>query len=563
MEQDFLGYSDEPISAIAEHLLQDPKFGFDPNEKWTEDELDRLVFIATDKLENDTDPLFGSIRMQVDFDRVYKTSQAIHNSFERQIELKIRPLVHEICESHPRVKNNADYIQDKLAQTIFLSSGLGSPSAPATLREIKIILQSVFPLQNVKVFVNQSLANKKLQVKELQLLVTGIRIFNWDCQTGGVPLEDVPASATRESDKLLDDMGAMKLYAVSKACEFTALGEVIFFGEAGSKISDKEAYDTKFGTALLRQFIVFLNILLEDAKTSHNRINHLDRDLVYHLNLLRKSLAHQETVSTFKVFPQFMELARIWTNFRKELKVIRYLQHATARIHRESRCLRHILVKAMLTRCSITSIPTDEERCPTDNLEVSTRKFKECQYTPRNGHDGTVIAPRELSGFCPVALAISNGMLMPANPNLGLIQYQGKYYEFSSVQRAQQFGRNPDVVMEAVHRILTNFPLLQKLFGPTSPSQTPGPSSPLASSKEVSIQTPVHFHHSLKDPTYEWNEWTMRMQAIQWIKMRTRRHQTAQAGQSAFRRERGTQSSISLEDQDKQDSSANEATQTD
>lgn len=63
--QDFSGFSDEPISAIVEHLLQDPKFGFDPNEKWNEDELDRLVFIATDKLENDTDPMFGTIRMQV------------------------------------------------------------------------------------------------------------------------------------------------------------------------------------------------------------------------------------------------------------------------------------------------------------------------------------------------------------------------------------------------------------------------------------------------------------------------------------------------------------------
>lgn len=409
--------------------------------------------------------------LQIDFERVYKTSEAIKDSFERQTQRKLRPFVHEICESHPRVRSNVEYIQDKLAQAILLNSGLGSSSTPTTLREIRLILKSVFPMQNVKVFVNQSLANKKLQVQELFLLVTGIRIFNWDCQTGGVPIEDVPTLATRESDKLLDDMGAMKLYALNKIYEFTALGEVIFFGDAGSKISDKEAYDTKFGSALLRQFIVYMNILLEDAKTCHDRINHLDRDLVLHLNLLRKSLAHQETVSTFRVFPQFMELARIWSNFRKELKVIRYLQHATTRIHRETRCLRHILVKNMLTRCSITSIPSDEERCDTDNLEVSTRKFKECQYSPRNGNESSAIV-RQLSGFCPVALAIGNGMLIPANPGLGLIQYQGKFYEFSSVQRAQQFGRNPDVIMEAIHRIWTNFPLFQKMFGVSNQPQT-------------------------------------------------------------------------------------------
>lgn len=72
----------------------------------------------------------------------------------------------------------------------------------------------------------------------------------------------------------------------------------------------------------------------------------------------------------------------------------------------------------------------------------------------------------------------------------------------------------------------------------------------LGSKKEVSIQTPLHFHQSLKDPNYEWNEWTMRLQAIQRIKMQTRRHQTVQTGLSCFRKDRGTQSfTIGEEDQ--------------
>ena len=107
----------------------------------------------------------------------------------------------------------------------------------------------------------------------------------------------------------------------------------------------------------------------------------------------------------------------------------------------------------------------------------------------------------EFSGFCPVALvryfhfniifswlirltryftkygklwltSISytfsgQGFVLPGNNKLGYLFYKERYYSISTVDRAEQFGRNPDLFIVAIKKLIKDSPCLLKLLNVT------------------------------------------------------------------------------------------------
>lgn len=51
-------------------------------------------------------------------------------------------------------------------------------------------LQSVFPQAELATFLTLSKKDKERQLKELTMIVTGIRLFNRDCGKGGEGIDD-------------------------------------------------------------------------------------------------------------------------------------------------------------------------------------------------------------------------------------------------------------------------------------------------------------------------------------------------------------------------------------
>ena len=51
-------------------------------------------------------------------------------------------------------------------------------------------LQSVFPQTELGTFLTLSKKDKERQMKELTMIVTGIRLFNRDCGKGGEGIDD-------------------------------------------------------------------------------------------------------------------------------------------------------------------------------------------------------------------------------------------------------------------------------------------------------------------------------------------------------------------------------------
>ncbi len=89
------------------------------------------------------------------------------------------PLTREIVECQVSSKLGLDALYSKLVSLIVLRSGLGNPTSGRVLREASAALQSIFPPTSLVKFMQQGRIDKRREIRELSLVVAGIRLFNW------------------------------------------------------------------------------------------------------------------------------------------------------------------------------------------------------------------------------------------------------------------------------------------------------------------------------------------------------------------------------------------------
>ena len=53
-------------------------------------------------------------------------------------------------------------------------------------------------------------------------------------------------------------------------------------------------------------------------------------------------------------------------------------------------------------------------------------------------------------GYCAYSLAAYDGLLLQANPSIGVLHYKGRYYGFSNKAAADAFAENPERLGEGV-----------------------------------------------------------------------------------------------------------------
>ena len=83
--------------------------------------------------------------------------------------------------------------------------------------------------------------------------------------------------------------------------------------------------------------------------------------------------------------------------------------------------------------------------------------------------------PLEFAGYCPIALLSGAGLLVPGNPRLGTLRWRGRYYTCSTVDRAEQFGVEPDLYISAVAGLVTRHTVLEQILVSSSGQPHDGP----------------------------------------------------------------------------------------
>ncbi len=134
-----------------------------------------------------------------------------------------------------------------------------------------------------------------------------------------------------------------------------------------------------------------------------------------------------------------------------------------------------------MSELNIRNIPSDEERSWVEgSISLDDLNSSKCVLIAPAGigdialEDVFARLDRRLAGFCPVALVSGAGFIVPGNPRLGLLRFEGRHYVCSTVDRAREFAKNPDMFVQGVKRLLHENPSLEKLMLEDTRSENTG-----------------------------------------------------------------------------------------
>ena len=93
---------------------------------------------------------------------------------------------------------------------------------------------------------------------------------------------------------------------------------------------------------------------------------------------------------------------------------------------------------------------------------------------------------------------------MPGNNKLGTLKWKGRFYVCSTVDRAEQFGGEPDLYIGAVKQLVSRHSVLEQLvMGSAGGEMTRDQHDSGETRTDAAMQTETHPLSSLINPDYK------------------------------------------------------------
>uniref|UniRef100_A0A2K6S8H6 Cilia- and flagella-associated protein 206 n=1 Tax=Saimiri boliviensis boliviensis TaxID=39432 RepID=A0A2K6S8H6_SAIBB len=206
----------------------------------------------------------------------------------------------EITDNRACAKEELESLYRKIISYVLLRSGLGSPTGIKTVREVTAALQSVFPQAELGTFLTLSKKDKECQLKELTMIVTGIRLFNRDCGKGGEGIDNLPGvlhEAIPATPQHVDDQLEKTQH---QAYCYTAVLEKA--ADNPFMKAELQPYMLKQALYNMRQCEVFLQIILSDIITGAQEVEMMTKQLGALLEQLKVTVKSKTAVPTSQPF---------------------------------------------------------------------------------------------------------------------------------------------------------------------------------------------------------------------------------------------------------------------
>ncbi|XP_020734793.2 cilia- and flagella-associated protein 206 isoform X4 [Odocoileus virginianus] len=499
------------VAFMVKAVVLDPSNGFNTDRTLTKSDVQKLVKLCVNRLLDSKNPSLDTIKMQVYFDMNYTSREEFLEEHHRVIESRLSSVSREITDSRACAREELESLYRKVVSYVLLRSGLGSPTDLKIVREATAALQSVFPQTELGTFLTLSKKDKECQLKELAMIVTGIRLFNRDCGKGGEGIDDLPAILQEAIPATTQHVDSQLEVVQDQAYRYTAILEKV----AKNPLMGQELQPYMLREALynVRQCEIFLQVIL----------------------------------------PVFIALSNLWTSFQDETVLISVLSNLTT--HLEPFLGAHDLFfpeKVMQALLDGVTVKTDVCRIK-EHIEdrVNAADFKKLEWlfpeTTAN-FDKLLIQYR---GFCAYTFATTDGLLLPGNPSIGILKYKDKYYTFNTRDAAYSFAENPenyiDIIREKAKKnaeLIQLLELHQQFETLIQYSQTKGVDKryikPITKC-ETGTQTDTHLLPPTIVRSYEWNEWELRRKAIKLANLRRKVTHSVQTDHSHMRRENCSQ----------------------
>ena len=183
----------------------------------------------------------------------------------------------------------------------------GSSVGKAAEREVAAALESVFPRVGLKSFVELLPHEKSVQLEELARIVLGIRLFNKELGKGGSGIDDMDLEVEGAVRGMREEL-VLREEEVSMLCadfQKALLNKHRMGEEEGVTRWTQEL-------ANRRQFLTFLQALLEDVDVAFSTSNQLKEALKSELFNLQSVVGSKSSVAKEDVYPRFDAIAKLW-----------------------------------------------------------------------------------------------------------------------------------------------------------------------------------------------------------------------------------------------------------
>ncbi|XP_048350760.1 cilia- and flagella-associated protein 206 isoform X2 [Sphaerodactylus townsendi] len=502
--------SETLVAFMVKVVVLDPRNGFNVDRTLTKADVQKLIKLCIERLLDTRNPSLDTIKMQVYFDMNYSSRVDLINEQHRILESRLAPVGREITDNRARTREELESVYRKMVSYVLLRSGLGSPTDIKVIREATAALQSVFPQTELAVFLSLNKKEKERHLKELTMIVTGIRLFNKDCGKGGEGIDDLPA----------------------------ILNEAIPAATHHIEIELQTSQDLAYRyTAII--------------ETMHQSLN---AEMELKLTMLKEVLynVRQHEAYLCVILPSFITLSNLWTSFQDEILVLSFLNNLTVNLQQFLNAHAVIFPEdVMESLLEGIRVKTDDERLKEsadDKVNVSDFTSEEWLFPETTINFSQLIV--QYHGFCAYSFAVKDGLLVPGNPSLGILKHKEKYYTFCSRESAYCFARNPDKYIKMIGDKAKESPELIQLLELHHQFESLAPYSQIKSKDkslkpitkcDSSTQTDTHILPPTIVKDYEWNEWELRRKAIKLANLRQKLTHSVQTNLSHMRRDNSAQ----------------------
>lgn len=581
----------ENNSPIAESLIayilkimynpQKRDFFFGKSEYLSGEEAKYVVNEVMQLLQSKKDGVLETLMLQIKFELSYIEEEAKARSFKSFFESEVNSIMDEIKKYVPNNKKDYDTISiykkifnfllvktREYTQESFDSFGNEENIAQNSLvieKEIYSAFDNVLPKSGLPPFIALTANDKVAQLNELSSIVFGIRLLNKELGKGGVGLMSLSEIRNKHSRKLFEEINE-KHNLIAEICQkYSDVYEAVDFSLVVEDQEHRELEKLRKFIIFYHQINTFLTILKSDLNASHATVETLSINYSKEIQYLLDLVERKSALSKEQVYPRFESLTGIYSKFQEQFFVL----NIRGNIYNQ--------LLQFLNNCSIPTKEFDVKELGHFSKYLGTNKKNGTMESNieaglyQNGV--TVILPHstadfmdiklEFQGFCIVTLVTKEGLLVNGKPNI-VARYKEKYLVFYNNSAVQEFLYDPEKYIREVDEYIKKHSYLINLLSltedypnasladlfKTSDSQ----SSKYKSSSltvDASIQTVDHPELETINPDlvgkfkfdrdYVWNEWELKIQALQLADIMKKKTQSSQTNLSHFRREKETQ----------------------
>ncbi|XP_022249158.1 cilia- and flagella-associated protein 206-like isoform X1 [Limulus polyphemus] len=493
-----------------------------------------------------------TIKMQIYMDVNYITRNDFIQKHQSTVCSRLQSIQQEITDARARTKQQLELLYSTIVSYLLMKTGLGNPSETGAVRETTAALQNVFPQTELGAFMALDKESKIQKLSELAMIVTGIRLYHRDRGSEGIGIDNVDTTLQDNAKKLVDKLETQ----LKKTKDLISKLISVLQNSGIMPAKTYNHYDETLTTqntelmgvlANLRQYELFLLNLLSDASRCRQKGQDLQFQFKTIITQLQKVTQTRRAVSTVRMFPLFISLAKNWSLIQEELTLLSMYSTIENELQSFTQHSKSLLCEVFEgLEVELSAVEPEE----IDKKEIRIHKVSLCHSSVDVIYPETVLnfelLPLQFSGFCPWTLVKSKGILLHGKRQLGIVLYQGYCYNFYTSEAGQEFIEEPEKYLSEIRELALQRPELilllelKREFDLPLQKNSSHPNKPVIKI-DSAVQTDTHPLTSNIDLNYQWNQWELRREALKMADMKKKYTHSTQTDLSHFRRENFSQ----------------------